>query len=460
VPKLLSQRLRGLVGRLLDGDARELLHQGGVALGLKLLAAAASFAFTLILARRLGADGTGLYYLALSVVTFAAVCSRLGLDNALLRLSAAHADRQQWRQLRAVARSGLGLAAAAGLLLTLLTLAFAPLVAERLFSKPELAAPLRWMALAILPVNLSLLYGELLKGLKRIFAATLVQAVLLPAGSLLAIALLARRWGVRGAVWSYLLAALAAAAVAIVLWHRVTPPRDTPTRGTAPNARQDGEPIVRRLLAASLPLLVIALVQVTMQTTTTLVLGVWRNSAEVGIFGVASRTAQLSGLFLVAINSIAAPKLAAQHSRGDLPALARTARTAAVLASLAASPLLAFFLFAPGLTLRLFGVQFAGGEGALILLTLGQLVNVCAGSVGTVLMMSGHEKALMRRVVAASLLQLVASLWLVPRWGLLGAAAANAGGMVMLNLSALQAVRSLLGISLLPGLPARRGGAE
>ncbi len=442
-----SKSPRHLLGSLLNEDTQELLHKGGVALGLKLVGAASGFAFTLILAHRLGAGGAGLYYLALSVVSFAAILSRLGLDNALLRLAAAHAAEHRWGQLRAVARSGILLAGLTGLALTLLTLALAPLLAQGLFSKPELEVPLRWMALAILPLSISFLYAELLKGLRRIFAATVVQAVVLPVGSLLAVALLARRWGVIGAAWSYLIGAAAAAVVGFYGWRAATPMLRGVVGGFA----------ARQLLTASLPLLVIALVQVAMQVTTTLVLGVWGSSADVGVFGVASRTAQLTSLFLVAINSIAAPKLAVQFSRDDRPALRRTARGAALLATLAASPLLAFFLFAPGVTLRLFGAEFVGAQKALILLTLGQLVNVCTGSVGTLLMMSGHEKALMRRVMVASLVQLGASLWLVPRWGVVGAAAASAGGLVILNLSAVQAVKSHLGISLLPSFALRRG---
>lgn len=40
------------------------------------------FLFNVLLARSVGADGTGIYHLALTVITPATVAGRMGLDNA------------------------------------------------------------------------------------------------------------------------------------------------------------------------------------------------------------------------------------------------------------------------------------------------------------------------------------------------------------------------------------------
>ena len=409
-------------------------------LGVRLAGAALSFGFTVSLARLLGAEGTGMYYLALSAVTASAVVSRLGMDNALVRFVAVDSAAEHWSRIRGLHRSVVAIALVTGTAVTAVVAGLAPIVADGLFSTPELETPLRWMTLAILPLSLSLLHAELLKGLHHAFAATLVQTVVIPGASLLALMVLVPRWGVSGAVWAYVAAAVVACAAGAYLWHAATPM----LRGL-----QGGFPI-RRLLVTAAPLLVVAVLQLGMPLATTVVLGIWRTNSEVGVFGAASRTAQLTSFFLVAINTVAAPRFAALHAQDDHEALARAARGAAATVAAASSPLLAVFFFAPELTMHVFGGEFVAGGQALRILSLGQFVNVCTGPVGVLLMMSGHERVLMKSVVGASIFQIVASLVLIPGLGMTGAAAANAASLCVLNVSALVMVRRLLRITVLP----------
>lgn len=438
----LPARWRSALGRLLDRDTRELAQLGGVALGLRLLGAVVSLGFTVTLARLLGAAGTGIYYLALSTVSLAAVGGRLGLDNALVRLIAAGTAGGDWGRARGAYRLGMGAAlaasAAAGALLAILS----PMLARGVFGKPELEGPLRWMAIAVVPLALLTLHGEALKGLKRIAAATSVQSLLVPLAALTGVILLVPRWGVTGAVWAYVLATLGTCSLARYFW----------VRSFRVPKEASGAVGLAELAAVAMPLFAIALVQTAMQLTATVVLGIYGTSAAVGAFGVASRTAQLATLFLVAVNSIAAPKLAALYGRGDHRALANTARSAAAITVLGASPLLLFFLLAPSLAMRLFGAEFTAGGAALAILSIGHAVNAATGPVGVLLMMSGHERTLLRCVAAAAAVQVIASIALVPPYGIVGAAVAGAAGLASLNLLALVAARRRLGVTVLPAL--------
>ncbi|WP_169709453.1 lipopolysaccharide biosynthesis protein [Deferrisoma camini] len=124
--------------------------------------------------------------------------------------------------------------------------------------------------------------------------------------------------------------------------------------------------------------------------------------AEVGVFGAALRTATLTSLLLVAVNSMTAPKFAALWAKGDLQGLEKTAVKSAVLVSLSAAPILSILAFFPEQVLGLFGKDFASGAVALTILAAGQFVNAATGSVGYLLMMTGHGKWLWVSVVAGS----------------------------------------------------------
>ena len=79
--------------------------------------------------------------------------------------------------------------------------------------------------------------------------------------------------------------------------------------------------------------------------------------------------------------------------------------------------------------------------------TLGQLVNCGVGSVGYLLLMSGHEKRLIKVQVAMAGVMIAASVALIPHWGIIGAAVAAAITNVGMNMWNLLEVRKALGIS-------------
>ncbi len=176
----------------------------------------------------------------------------------------------------------------------------------------------------------------------------------------------------------------------------------------------------------------------------------WGTAAEVGIFTVAARTAMLTSLVLMAVNSIAAPKFAELYRLGDMEALNSTARRSAALMTLLAAPLLLAFLAAPRLVMGLFGPEFRAGGFLLSILALGQFVNVATGSVGYLLMMSGHERLARNNTAFAAVLYVALSVALIPWAGPVGAAVATAIGVAALNLSAAYLVWRRLGILTIP----------
>jgi O-antigen/teichoic acid export membrane protein len=73
----------------------------------------------------------------------------------------------------------------------------------------------------------------------------------------------------------------------------------------------------------------------------------------------------------------------------------------------------------------LFGPEFVAGSTVLMVLALGQLINVITGSVGFLLSMTGHERDLLKSTVIAAILMLILCAWLIPAYGMMGAAIAQ-----------------------------------
>ena len=416
----------------------EIMRGASVAFMMKALGAGFAFGFNVLLARMLGAEGAGIYFLALTAATIAGTLGRMGLDNALLRFTAAGAAVEDWAAIRGVYRRGMSLGLCASAASALLLFAIAPWLAENAFGKPDLAAPMRWMALAVAPLTLVSLHAEMLKGLKRIRDSLLVQGGGIPALSLLGLFWMGRYWGVNGAVWAYTLSACAMALVGIALWRAATPE----LKGVS------GRFETRELLRSSMPLFWVSSTMLMMNWTATFALGVWGTKADVGLFGAAYRTATLTTFVLIAVNSIAAPKFAALYRRGDMESLGSTARNCARLATALATPALILFVLAPRWIMGLFGPQFVGGGAILAILAIGQFVNVATGPVGYLLMMSGRERLFRNITVVFAALNVLLNVLLIPAIGVMGAAIATAICLASQNIVTACFVGKALGVSL------------
>lgn len=431
--KLKTQNLKLKLNRFsfvwnrLDRHMHEVVRGASVAFLLKVLGTGLAFGFNVLLARTLGADGAGIYFLALSVTSIATVFGRLGLDNALLRFVASNAEANDWAAVKGVYGKGVRLALAASSVSAVAVLISAPWFADGLFSKPDLTTPIRWMSLSIVPLVMVFLYAVMLRGLKRIKEAMLVQVIAIPLLSLSGLAFLGSYYGVNGAVWAYCFAGVAAAVGGSFIWRTATHRNFSGIEGTFP---------AKKLFGSSTPLFWMSLLSMVVLWTSTFMLGVWGTSSDVGIFGIANRTAMLTSFVLFAVNSIAAPKFAALYHKGDLKALASTARNSAKLMILFVSPIILLFIIMPGQIMGIFGSGFEAGSMVLVILAVGQFVNVATGSVGALLVMSGHERQMRNVMAVTAILCVSLNAALIPGFGAMGAALATAICLAFQNLMA------------------------
>ena len=109
-------------------------------------------------------------------------------------------------------------------------------------------------------------------------------------------------------------------------------------------------------------------------------------------------------------------------------------------------PFVLLCVLIPEWLLSWFGPEFRSGATALVILALGQFVNVATGSVATLLAMTHNETAIRNAHFVSVIVNLAAALVLIPTLGILGAAAASAIALALANLLLAVAVRKRLGI--------------
>jgi O-antigen/teichoic acid export membrane protein len=172
----------------------------------------------------------------------------------------------------------------------------------------------------------------------------------------------------------------------------------------------------------------------------------YATDAQVGVYSAALRTGQVVVLFLTSVNLMFSPFVADLHNRGEIGRLDKLFKTVTRWTLAATLPMFLALFVAPGAFLRLFGSDFAGGETALLILLAGQLVNISTGSAGFVLIMTGRTGWDLVVYAGSLVLDLVLAFWLCPRYGIEGAAIANAVTFAASNCARLVLVKRFVDI--------------
>ena len=168
---------------------------------------------------------------------------------------------------------------------------------------------------------------------------------------------------------------------------------------------------------------------------------------ELARLAIAQRAALLISILLIAINLVVAPRFAALHKQGRIEDLRRVAQASVRIILVIVTPFIAVLLLVAWWVISLFGPDFREGDNLLRILALGQFANAATGSVGTLLMMTGHEKDFRNIALIAGPLAVVLAFVLTPLFGVVGAATATSIGLVAQIILAEYMVRKRLGFS-------------
>jgi O-antigen/teichoic acid export membrane protein len=239
-----------------------------------------------------------------------------------------------------------------------------------------------------------------------------------------------------GALWLQLLTTAVGLAVSLRLLRRALPPHP---RHARPAYRD------REWARSSLELALLSGAAVLNAQTGTFLLGALRSPDEAGLYAVATRGALLISFGLTAVNAALAPAAARMWAAGDVERLQRLVTLSARGVVAFSFPVAILFMVFAGTVLEVgFGAEYLAAAPALTILSLGQLANATLGSVGTLLIMTGHQREAAAGISVGAVLNVLLGSLLIPAQGVTGAAIAATVSIIAWNvLLALVASRRL-----------------
>lgn len=166
-------------------------------------------------------------------------------------------------------------------------------------------------------------------------------------------------------------------------------------------------------------------------------IGIYLPSSEVGAYGILITFANLTAFLLVNLNRIFAPaisKLYSEKAYGELNELYK--KTTFIINAITV-PFAALIMLFSTEVLSLYGREMPAYDVYLIVLMLGSIVSLAAGSSGTIMVMAGLEKKNLHLQLLKAGLTIVLTVLLLPVYSFNAVVAIYIGFMLFLNISQL-----------------------
>jgi len=386
------------------------------------------FVIALVLARLLAAGQYGLYNLGLTAVELFTRLASLGLATALVRYIPHFASRRDESGIGGTIQFSLGLTTLFSIGLGIALYALAEPIAVQLFNKPPLAPLLRMVSVFVPIFNLSDMASAATRGFKNMKYTVIAQNIAQP---LIRLALILMLWTVAvemSARWALLASGLTEIVVAGLLLFFLN------KQFSLRRAFRSGRREVGTLLRFSLPVYSSNMISRLSGNLRTLLLGATSVAANVGIFSVASQLTLLGDMFHSSIVAVSQPIVSELHSRGARRELARFYQTMTKWSVTINLPLFLVLMLFPGPLLSIFGQSFVQGAEVLGLMAWGGLIDIATGVCGVVLDMTDNTRLKLLNTVVTVGVTASLSIWLIPTWGLMGAAVSMLAAGIITNL--------------------------
>ncbi len=410
-----------------------------------MVSAAMGFVLSLVLARELGAEGSGVVLQSIAVFTIALSLARLGMDTtAVWILPRVRAESPH--DTRAVLVSLFAWTATASCGAAVLLVVGAGLL------EPGRGTSQASTVHAILVVAPFLPFGAVMmvalaatRGFGGVLPFNLIGNVAVPVVRPLAVLLAVATGGTAvAAAVAWALPLLPAALAS--LWLVFAQARRFERRRQVSGTWRPDRSVNRRVLGFALPRTLASGLEQAIVWLDVILVGVIAGAGAAGVYGAASRFVSAGVIVSTALRIVVAPRFSAFLARGQIEEVQDLYTVTARWILLFGAPIYVLLAWFAATVLGWLGPGFGGGVSSMVVLCIGSLVVLAAGNVQSLLLMSGRSGwgAVNKLVVVA--FNVVGNLVLVPHLGILGAALTWAASMALDTGLAVFQVRRFTGV--------------
>ena len=427
-----------LKSSLKDKDFSELLRGSGLSFFLRSGGLAAGYLLTLIIAHLFGAKGLGDYVLAITVLRLFTLLAKLGLDTTSIRFIASFASKNKWTSIFNFRRKIVFVLLFSSLTFSALMYFLAHPIADLINAKVEY---IKLNAFFVLPMSFFMLHYQSLRGLKRIAEFSFFYRMSQALFTVISIVVIYQFFQDEEVpVYAYLVSLLLVSFLSFLTFKYWLNNKSSGIESAELEVLKYSQ-----ILKISIPLMFAQSVQFIMAWTDKLMLGSMTTIEDVGIYHTAFKLSMFAAVALMSVNSIASPKFAEMFAKNDMEGLKKVVHQSTKMIFWSSVPFVVVFFIFPHFLLGLFGEEFKIGVTAFIFLSCGRLISSLSGSVGNILQMTGMQSIYAKILFFGSVFNIILNLWLIPIYGINGAAIASMISVIIWNISMVLVVKNKFG---------------
>lgn len=431
------QELRTPKTELSDRLIRKTARGGGIAFAGNIVDKGLRFPLEMLLARVLGAGDYGSYSLGYGLAIIASELSMLGLPSGIVRFGALYKGAGDIKRVKGTLSSAFLISTASSIAAGGLLFMFSTSVSE-MFNMPKLANVLRIFAFAFPFYVITLMAGHAAGAFQAIKCQTAVTNICRPLTNVTIVSIIfLLGFRLLGAVYGFLISSVISAFFGLYLLKRIFP-------DIVSKLKPSYE--VRKLLRFSLPVLFVGFSYILLVQTDRIMLGYFKASKDLGIYSAAATISQQAGLITYSFGYIFCPIISDLYNRNEFSDLKKLYKTVTRwIVSINLVILVLLILFSKQI-MGIFGSEFTSGWLVLVVLSSVHLIAYSTGGalVGYVLQMSGKQDIELINAMVMLALNIALNLWLIPIYGILGAAMATGASYAAINVARIVEVYTLL----------------
>jgi len=384
------------------------------------------YLYTALLARWVGPEFLGIYSLANAIMLISEVIAKMGLETGVMRFVSQLNPQIDNAKIQKVIGSALKMTFISSLIIMIALVISSGLIVKMLSESSFLKYVIIIFSIAI-PFNaLTSVAAFATQGFKRLKYKIFVTQFINPTVLLLAMVLCYWFVSTKSAIMAPM---LIVGVIGFISMISILKSVSGLNHQQILQSRFDA-----KLFRFSYPLMFVTMLQTFMHWIDILMLGYFVDAGVVGLYHPAARTAGLLQALLLSFLSIYAPMASQYYGEGKVGELSSIYKLVTRWLLICAIPISLVFIIFPKKVLLLFGPEYLESAQILIILTMATLIQAFLGAAGPTLSMSGRTKLVLFNTIGAFIINILLNIFLIPRYGIVGAAWATFISLTLIGL--------------------------
>jgi O-antigen/teichoic acid export membrane protein len=382
-----------------------------------------------IIGRYYGPEVNGQLRALTVLVTSVIILANFGLKDAMLRLIPEYRERDSIRTSWNIYKKGVSFLFLFSLIAGVSVIWIAPWFSVY-FKVPELKGIFVLSAFFIFPLMLNEFNGFTLRALFKVKMANLANLITISIRLVALIVVTFLFFNVYNPLYIYLF--IMCGVAALVSTYMIYKHLYIPSRQHAATVHVKSS----QLLMLSFPmLLTYASFLINDKSDSLMILRMLGEDGarQLGIYAVCISFADLGRMGMQAMNVTIQPKMSQMFHSGRVSEIKNVATKASKTFALLNIPVTLVLVFGGSILLSIYGKEFTPGASALAALAVGQMFNTFAGPTAQLLNVTGHHKQFMVIAFFGAVVNIIFNIFMIPAYGIMGAAVASAISMITWN---------------------------